>query len=98
MASLLALSQCEDSNKLFPRKFSSAAQVGLHLVIKPSQGLFQRAIMESNPLGLPMMPLKEGQDFGDKLAKAFKCQDGNDITCLRALSVEVRVSKYCTLG
>lgn len=68
---------------------AGAISVGLHLVVKPSQGLFQRAIMESNPLGLPMMPLKEAQDLGDKLAKAFKCQGGDDVTCLRALSVDV---------
>lgn len=71
---------------------AGAISVGLHLVIKPSQGLFQRAIMESNPLGLPMMPLKEAQDLGDKLAKAFKCKDGDDVTCLRSLSVDVRIT------
>lgn len=77
---------------------AGAISVGLHLVIKPSQGLFHRAIMESNPLGLPMMPLKEAQDLGDKLAKAFKCQDGNDVACLRALSVDVRTRRVSLLS
>jgi carboxylesterase type B len=62
--------------------------------MKASQGLFQRAIMESNPLGLPMMPLSEAQDFGDKLSKALKCSNGDDLTCLRAASAAVRVCAF----
>lgn len=66
-------------------------------MLKASEGLFQRAIMESNPLGLPMMPLAEAQDLGNKLATAFKCS-GDDLACLRALPVSTIVQLQDTVN
>lgn len=55
---------------------AGAMSVGLHALVSPqSRGLFNAAIMESNPLGLPYQTLSGANTYGNKLSAAVSCTD-----------------------
>jgi len=62
---------------------AGAESIGVHLTSPYSEELFQQAIMESNPFGLPFRNLSDAQEYGAIFAKAAGCE-ANDMTCLRA--------------
>jgi len=61
---------------------AGAGSIGVHLMSNASRGLFQRAIMESNPLGLPFKTLDIATEYGDKLCGMLGCPPDN-MECLR---------------
>lgn len=63
---------------------AGAMSVGIHLVSPLSQGLFQRAICQSNAMGLRYKPRIKAIELGNKLAKSVGCAAG-DMVCLRAV-------------
>jgi carboxylesterase type B len=66
---------------------AGAGSVGVHLMSTKSSGLFDKAIMESNPLSLPFKLNSEAATYGAKLAKDVGC-DGGDLNCLRNVTVQ----------
>ena len=65
---------------------AGAASVSLHL-IGPSQNLFNKAIMQSNPLGIPFKSIKDSRPIAGDFAKNIGCSV-NDLKCLRSKSAE----------
>ena len=65
---------------------AGAMSVGLHLLSSPtSAGLFQGAIMQSNPLGLPYKNLTEAKRIGDLYLVASGCWlKFRPLECLRS--------------
>jgi para-nitrobenzyl esterase len=55
-----------------------------HLTSTLSQGLFQRAILESGPCGLPMQTSTEADAQGMRFATSLGCTTGDVAACLRA--------------
>ena len=67
---------------------AGAMSVGLHtLSIPSSRSLFQTAIIESNPLGLPYRNVAQAALVGGALAKEVGCA-ADDLACLRAVPAE----------
>lgn len=66
-----------------------------HLSSSLSQGLYQRAIIESGPCGLHMPTNAEAEAQGTHLATLLGCTSGDTLTCLRAASASTIVN---TLG
>ena len=65
---------------------AGAASVGIHLTVsESSKGLFNSAIMESNPIGLPYKTLKQSKSIAHKFAAKLGC-DVNDLSCMRSKS------------
>jgi para-nitrobenzyl esterase len=61
----------------------------LHLVSPKSQGLFQRAILESGPCGIVRGTAKDAEPQGDALATALGCTDpANLLACLRGKTAD----------
>jgi carboxylesterase type B len=69
---------------------AGASAVGFHLVSAPrSQTLFQAAIMQSDPLGLPVRNLTEAKRTGEYFTLAAGCQYSlRPLECMRAKPVE----------
>jgi len=62
---------------------AGAESIGVHLTSNISKHLFQQAIMESNPFGLPFRTIDDAKKYGDLFAEAAKCTP-NDMICLRS--------------
>ena len=67
---------------------AGAGSVGFHLQNGDSSLCFDRAVMESNPLGLPIKTTSQAIYWGDKLASKLGCSDGTDVDCLRGISAD----------
>ena len=62
---------------------AGAMSVGLHLLSIPSsEGFFAAALMESNPLALPLKSPAQATEFGTCLQMLLACPSG-DLACLR---------------
>lgn len=61
---------------------AGGASVRAHLVSPVSRGLFHRAILQSDPLGLPMMDPEEMYEYANFYMAKIGCE--NDEQCLRA--------------
>lgn len=66
-----------------------------HLTSSLSQGLYQRAIIESGPCGLPMQTNAEAEAQGTRFATMLGCTTGDVPACLRAATATTVVN---TLG
>ena len=53
---------------------AGAMSVGLHLISPGSAGLFNRAIMESNPAGFKYRDVKDQTDYGNKACSEMGCK------------------------
>lgn len=62
---------------------AGAESIGIHLTSHVSDHLFQQAIMESNPFGLPFRTMEDAKSFGDRFAVEAGCSP-DDMTCLRS--------------
>jgi acetylcholinesterase/cholinesterase len=70
---------------------AGSVSVSLHMMTEDEKGLFHGAIMQSNPMGLPLRPLSDWKNLMKVYAKKVKCYHtfkGVDEACLRALSTE----------
>lgn len=63
---------------------AGAMSVLLHTIAPSSKGLFDRVIMESNPLGILYRTPEEAQPAADRLASLVQC-DVSDVACLRSV-------------
>eukprot|EP01117_Protostelium_nocturnum_P001271 TRINITY_DN11585_c0_g1_i1.p1 TRINITY_DN11585_c0_g1~~TRINITY_DN11585_c0_g1_i1.p1 ORF type:complete len:523 (-),score=183.66 TRINITY_DN11585_c0_g1_i1:91-1659(-) len=65
---------------------AGAMSIGIHLTSTYTQGLYQRAIMESNPLGIPYRSPQNAVEMGELFAVLVGCEfQGED--CLRKKSM-----------
>ena len=66
---------------------AGAMSVGLHALFTMPQypGLFQKALMESNPFGVPYKTSAEANFVGGRFLKSLGC---SDVTCMQGKSVE----------
>lgn len=67
---------------------AGAMSIGLHLVSPGSKGLFQRAIMESNPSGINYKTLDEALVYGNTFCANLNCSSSNvcDLACVQQAS------------
>ena len=65
---------------------AGAMSVSSHLTSPNSKGLFARAIMESNPLGMPYHTRTTAQTNADAVFAYLHC-DADDVACVRSKSV-----------
>jgi carboxylesterase type B len=65
---------------------AGAMSAGIHLISPLSQGLFHRAIMESNPAAWKYRSLKEASDVGNAMFKLLDCAP-TDIACAQSKSL-----------
>lgn len=70
---------------------AGATSVAVHLTIPSSIGLFQQAIMQSDPLELPIKTLKDQAFIGSAFLTSLGCKP-NDMACLRSKSVDAIVA------
>jgi carboxylesterase type B len=63
---------------------AGAVMIGLHLLME-NNGLFHRAILQSNPMGYQFRSVVVADFLGNALRRAVDCQD---LTCLRGEPVE----------
>ncbi len=61
----------------------------LHLIAPASQGLFQRAIMESGGCDIPQIPLQQMEIIGDDISSYFCNSSSNVISCLQSIDALV---------
>lgn len=66
---------------------AGATSIAIHLVSPRSQGLFSRAVMESNPWSLPLKTVRESIGYADRLREHVGCggvrSTQETIACLR---------------
>ncbi|MES1909122.1 MAG: hypothetical protein MHM6MM_001923 [Cercozoa sp. M6MM] len=73
---------------------AGGSSVATHLTAPRSHGLFKRAIMMSNPAGLPLFKAKNGAAFGASLSDSLGCnKKGLDLECLQSVDVATIVKK-----
>jgi len=65
---------------------AGGASVASQLVSPPATGLYNKAIMESNPIQLGLNTVEEAQNLSQAFAELLNC-DYNDIACLQAANV-----------
>jgi para-nitrobenzyl esterase len=65
---------------------AGAISVCLHLIAPASQGLFQRAIMESGGCDIPQRPLQQMEIIGDDISSYFCNSSSNVISCLQSIN------------
>ena len=70
---------------------AGAISVGIHLVSPSSQGLFTRAIMQSNPFGIPLQNRVTAAITADGVSTYLGCES-EDVSCLRSKSVDAILS------
>jgi acetylcholinesterase/cholinesterase len=75
---------------------AGAMSVGVHLTTAGSEGLFHKAIMESNPFSLPYRNAQEMSKSSDKLAKLLNC-NSNDMACMRNAPVTDVLAAQATI-
>ncbi len=66
---------------------AGAMSVGSHLISPGSKGLFSKAIMESNCLGMPYHTKSSAKKNADAMADYLKC-DAGDVACMRSKTPE----------
>jgi acetylcholinesterase/cholinesterase len=66
---------------------AGGTSTAVHLTSKASQGLFQKAIIHSNPFTLPMKDPKTAALNSRDFALALKCQP-NDLACMRSKTTD----------
>jgi carboxylesterase type B len=67
---------------------AGGASVVYHLLNKGSVGLFQRAVVQSNPQTIPWKEQADGEELGKLFGKHLGCGDsGRDLTCMRKATV-----------
>lgn len=66
---------------------AGAMSVGSHLISSGSQGLFSKAIMESNPLGMPYHTRESAQTNADAVFKYLGCAS-EDVACMRGKTAD----------
>jgi para-nitrobenzyl esterase len=66
-----------------------------HLVASDSQGLFQKAIVQSGAFALTQLSLADAEAFGQSVAASAGCAD-QTAECLRALPVDALVNNFPT--
>jgi carboxylesterase type B len=66
---------------------AGATSVAVHLTIPSSIGLFQKAIMHSDPLQLPIKTVNDQAFIGNKFCQALGCKP-TDMSCLQSKSVD----------
>jgi carboxylesterase type B len=70
---------------------AGATSTTVHLCMPSSSGLFHRAIIESNPISLPLKTVDEAEKMGSYFAEDSKCKE-DDLACWQSLSVETILS------
>lgn len=66
---------------------AGAISVTYHVTADASQGLFARAIVESNPIGLRLREPKETAELGQRVVDAAGCAKAQDVSsCLRGVN------------
>jgi carboxylesterase type B len=70
--------------------------VAYHLLNKGSVGLFQRAVIQSNPITIPWKERDDGEELGKLFGKHLGCGDtGRNLACMRnASTAEVLVAQH----
>ncbi len=76
---------------------AGATSVAAHLQNGHSPPLFQRAILQSVPLGIPLREPDEAEKINELFAAALDCSSGN-LTCLQAASVEAVLTAQSKAG
>lgn len=82
---------------------AGGTSVSVLLTSPKATGLFKRVIIESNPIGLPLMAEAEGNALAGRFYSDAGCASG-DLSCLRALPVETvldaeyKAAKHLRLG
>jgi len=66
---------------------AGAMSVGAHLISKGSSGMFQQAVMESNPLALPFHTRESATANANDIFAYLGCA-ADDVACMRAKSVD----------
>mmetsp|Transcript_261 Transcript_261/g.472 ORF Transcript_261/g.472 Transcript_261/m.472 type:complete len:535 (-) Transcript_261:205-1809(-) len=66
---------------------AGAMSVGVHMTAKGSKGMFQQAVMESNPLALPMHTRESATANANAVFEYVGCPD-DDVACMRTKSVD----------
>jgi carboxylesterase type B len=61
---------------------AGSVSIGIHMTSIRSSSLFQKAIIESNPFGVPLKKIEESKRLGEDFAKAIGCGIHNDFDCL----------------
>ena len=69
---------------------AGAMSTGIHTLSPGSQGLFQQAILQSNPVGLRYMTNARAGLFGMEFCRLVSCLRGNacDTACIQALPMD----------
>eukprot|EP00294_Goniomonas_avonlea_P001276 CAMPEP_0114558856 /NCGR_PEP_ID=MMETSP0114-20121206/10610_1 /TAXON_ID=31324 /ORGANISM="Goniomonas sp, Strain m" /LENGTH=540 /DNA_ID=CAMNT_0001744285 /DNA_START=9 /DNA_END=1631 /DNA_ORIENTATION=- len=67
---------------------AGGTSVAAHLASPRSTGLFHRAIIESNPLGIRIRATDDAVAYGRAFAKAAGCPKDNNTECLRSKTPE----------
>lgn len=76
---------------------AGAMSVGIHLLSPGSKGLFNRAIMESNPAGYRYRSLAESKHYGDNACTRLGCKDlltSCNVTCMQHASAAAVGAAY----
>lgn len=72
---------------------AGSISICLHLVSPDSEGLFQRAVMESGSCAIPFTTLAQAEATGARLVAAVGCDAGPDpLGCLRAVDANTLVT------
>jgi carboxylesterase type B len=72
---------------------AGAMSVGMLVTSPLTRGLFHRAIMQSNVLGISYRTVEEAAAIGQVLAKRVGCVDIDDLDCLRQVN-GVNIIRY----
>jgi carboxylesterase type B len=64
--------------------------IGLHLINPRTKGMFQKAIMQSNPVGVIYKTKADAQVYGEDFCKRAGCK-GCDLRCLRSKPIQTLV-------
>lgn len=76
-----------DPNRITLQGHSAGADsICLHLVAPASQGLFQRAILESAGCDIKQVPLQQMEIIGDNISSYFCNSSSNVISCLQSIN------------
>jgi carboxylesterase type B len=62
---------------------AGATSIAVHLTTAMSKTLFDKAIVQSDPLQLPLRSMKDANDNGKVFTKTLGCND-NDVACMRS--------------
>lgn len=77
----------DPNNVLIYGESAGAMSVGVHLTSPPSQGLFHKAIMQSNAFGLRFKPREQAVEIGAEMAEVLGCAP-DDLPCMRNATME----------